>query len=1035
MLLAEQVPAQGAFVADEPPVLARISLTEPDEHDFATFSGAPGCVLPQSWVLLVNLDTGHWVTTQATAAGSFVVSLVAPRGTTIQIKADPNGKLLPSFATLGESFKLGALPGTFLRVPDAPGHFNGAVRRGTAYVIVDGAINKAAFTAGEQVVADFRMTLVAPGATSTISGPLTFGLVRVSTPDGREISMENSFGSTILTPTGLPIERGWTCGKLSLSDGFNVSFGPFTNGRAETTAHATLLLPSTLPDGYYQPFVGFYFPNLPPQSQDEQVIPVSSRLINAPLVRVGAPTAPRVASMLFAETWTAGSRGIRAVEDRSTYAFAPHIATQSDVLVLARGRYRIEPYLPAMAISDRGATIAPPRFALKFPSGSLTARLSRPDGSTTVIGPAPIAQARSMMPVRDNGVSFDVTGLHPGDVYQLTTLDGRFEADLQQYGRYRVVLDGSVEALSGLTWKIAGTYEFIVAEPLVLDMAVLPGTPLEAGDKVSLALTTIPPVPANVEAIFRLAPNSDAARMRETIVRGNANRFGLFVPFDGVVAADAGEYRVDVTATYVDAHGVWRGGSRTWGGVVAQQNSPLIAHGRRGMLTQTPTRQQWFFRSQLGEVAPDSHVTFPFHGGDVAWLNDSAMLVAMTLQDNGPVESLLRSRCGASNDELEGETLARITRPDGLDPHLDLSKVDLWSYAYASVQRPLIRVREVIADGRYGHQFGYWQFHERYGAQLGVADGDLPNDIKFMFGGVVARGDALPESQYGIYGSLFVLIPKDDAMGTRVLPPFQGNGGGPPGGPLFTLKGKPIDLFFHPTAVRPGSILHRGVMASFAGYSAPTLPSKVEIVVTSPSGRVRTIRGRANKIGWFYDPSQDFTVGESGAWKAEVKILFDGRTSAGQVSEPYPSGDVLGSRSGQFYFYVVDASSDAVAVAPMPPLVRPADDPITFMIQKPVGLTNAQLTYTTTMPGFILEEGTTSSMAYTYDAQKLARDFPNLDLHDEDGFAGADTITISLLLSGTENGEPKHYARQIVIQGEELQMPDQPPRPKRRAVR
>jgi hypothetical protein len=52
-----------------------------------------------------------------------------------------------------------------------------------------------------------------------------------------------------------------------------------------------------------------------------------------------------------------------------------------------------------------------------------------------------------------------------------------------------------------------------------------------------------------------------------------------------------------------------------------------------------------------------------------------------------------------------------------------------------------------------------------------------------------------------------------------------------------------------------------------------------------------------------------------------------------------------------------------------------------------------------------------------------------------DGYAGADTITISLLLSGTENGEPKHYARQIVIQGEELQMPEQEARPKRRAVR
>jgi hypothetical protein len=235
--------------------------------------------------------------------------------------------------------------------------------------------------------------------------------------------------------------------------------------------------------------------------------------------------------------------------------------------------------------------------------------------------------------------------------------------------------------------------------------------------------------------------------------------------------------------------------------------------------------------------------------------------------------------------------------------------------------------------------------------------------------------------------------------------------------------------------VRPGTILHRGAIASFAGYSAPTLPSKIEIVVTSPSGRVRTIAGQANRIGYFYDPSQDFIVGESGVWKADVRIVFDGRTSAGQVTEPYPSGDVLGSREGEFYFYVVDSNSDDLTVASMPLFVRPADGPITFTIQKPAGLTNAQLTYTTTMPGFILEEGTKSSMSYTYDAQKLAKHFPNLDLHDPDGFAGADTITISFLLSGTLDGKAKHYARQVVIQGEELQMPAQDPRPRRRAVR
>src|SRR5439155_9159629 len=136
--------------------------------------------------------------------------------------------------------------------------------------------------------------------------------------------------------------------------------------------------------------------------------------------------------------------------------------------------------------------------------------------------------------------------------------------------------------------------------------------------------------------------------------------------------------------------------------------------------------------------------------------------------------------------------------------------------------------------------------------------------------------------------------------GTRVFPPFDSNGG-----PLFSLKGKPIDMFFHLTAVKPGTILTIGDTASFAGYSAPMLPSKISIDVTSPSGRVRTIKGQANRIGWFYDPGTDFAVDEPGVWKAKVRITFDGLRSSGQVEPPYPTGDVLGSRSGEFYFYVV----------------------------------------------------------------------------------------------------------------------------------
>jgi hypothetical protein len=41
-----------------------------------------------------------------------------------------------------------------------------------------------------------------------------------------------------------------------------------------------------------------------------------------------------------------------------------------------------------------------------------------------------------------------------------------------------------------------------------------------------------------------------------------------------------------------------------------------------------------------------------------------------------------------------------------------------------------------------------------------------------------------------------------------------------------------------------------------------------------------------------------------------------------------------------------------------------------------------------------------------------------------------------MLLSGTDGGgKRRHFAREIVIQGEEVQMPGQEPAPRRRSVR
>jgi hypothetical protein len=83
---------------------------------------------------------------------------------------------------------------------------------------------------------------------------------------------------------------------------------------------------------------------------------------------------------------------------------------------------------------------------------------------------------------------------------------------------------------------------------------------------------------------------------------------------------------------------------------------------------------------------------------------------------------------------------------------------------------------------------------------------------------------------------------------------------------------------------------------------------------------------------------------------------------------------------------------------------------------------------TTMMPGFLLEESETSNTTYAYDAPALNADFPNLDIIDHEGRTGADTVTMSFLVSGKDgSGKTVYRARQVLLQGEELMAPEQAP--------
>jgi hypothetical protein len=357
--------------------------------------------------------------------------------------------------------------------------------------------------------------------------------------------------------------------------------------------------------------------------------------------------------------------------------------------------------------------------------------------------------------------------------------------------------------------------------------------------------------------------------------------------------------------------------------------------------------------------------------------------------------------------------------------------VDQIAYSYRSSQRPGVRVREMVGED--GQSGGYWRLDTLYDDQLGVGIlGDQPNDFKFQYLGIVYRDLETGHSEYLGHGSGWVFIPDADPEGSRAMPPFAGPGNGgwtAEGGPILTLKGKDVHMFILPTGTRPGAVLEVGDTFRFAGHIMPTLDSRVAFTATAPSGVRHIGGGRANAIGYYAKPGDDFSVNEPGLWSVDLRVWHDGRCSGGQTVPPYPSGDVLGSENGRYWFYVVPKDSPRLNVSsPRPGFLQFGQTvtPIEIGGAVPAGLSGATVDYTISIPGYILQRGQVAPSGGRYriafDPVALQRDYPNLDLIGRDTHrAGlADTISIGLFLHGKSGGMAVYRANAITLQGEQV---------------
>ena len=154
-------------------------------------------------------------------------------------------------------------------------------------------------------------------------------------------------------------------------------------------------------------------------------------------------------------------------------------------------------------------------------------------------------------------------------------------------------------------------------------------------------------------------------------------------------------------------------GAETWASVVESPGSPLIAHGQRNFDCNSNTRQQWMVANESNICG--THLTFPYHTGDIAWMMDTdvdpyftAMVPAMNLQDTvGDFADLMRVRNAAHSNwygDLEenisrGEIPLLSTTPNGMPAALKPDKPDThFGYFYSGAARPGIRVRDMVSE-------------------------------------------------------------------------------------------------------------------------------------------------------------------------------------------------------------------------------------------------------------------------------------------------------------------------------------------------
>jgi len=1026
-----------------------ITLSYDSKTRIASVSGTKASVPSGAHVMVANLELGNYVLVKADNNGAFRSELEGHPGTNILIKQDATGQIFnvedPKATHGPNTLRTIFPPGVFLRIPiEESGsgvNFSSAGRLPKdedAPWTIKGTLAQSQLTPGQEVLFSGQVAVRTKESNIPQDGELRIKAYLLVNANGRQVGGAKNFTTSIFTSTDLPIESK-SFSKQSFSLGTAEILWRYEGDFWVSDFSATLTVPEGSSVGLYQLKADLKGVKELPRRTDQNILHRSFlQEASFGTFTVGMPSPMRLTSTLLADELSEGSRGgVVAREDKGFFDIS-HRAGVRHQPVIPRldnygqyWKYRLEPYLPMLGVAERTPPAAP-SINLDFSKSTLTVTVLRPDGKTDTLGPASLTRYTMKSPRTPWHKTVAEGGGNLGEVPQLQADSTQFAYQFPVDGTYVVTLDGTIADVAGRSYSITGTYDVTVANILDIETSLLPGTPFEVGNSLPIGLRVMPGLPANITyQVKHVAPNGKAT---VRTFKGKANEHGWW---DGNGKSfkflEDGEYRVDVEAQHTDSGNSLWVGRLTFGSAVATPKAPMILHGRRGpnRLTQIPP--PWGF-SETFKTTDADHIQLPYFTGDVLWgqnsghlKNSVAILTSLQLTDEAhPLISRIKNQADTGGSAITKDDLIKAGQlPFGtnINPGTvsKVDKVNLWGYSYASIQRPGMRVREhVLADDLGGT---YWRFDDAYHMQSGNGpQGDLPGDFKFMYSAGVIRDDALGQGVYAIYGSGWVMAEDDDPLGARFMPPFQGAAGGPDGGPLFTIHGREVDMFFLPLAVRSGSVLNNGETFRMAGPIMPTLPSRIEYTVTAPSGNIRSFEGRANSIGYFYKPEDDFILDEAGLWSVKLKVIHDGMTSAGQVESPYPTGGLLTPDGLTFAFAVRAPETKELAITTDLSQMKPSQwfgnvRTGLFQAELPKGWSNTKAKVLVSIPGAVLVaedvKANGNKLVWNMDAQKLNNLASNFDY--EQGIA--DTIDVTFYVEGNLNGAPAQAVGTLVTHG------------------